>query len=218
MQMSQFEITPRNRVRRVSERANYEKAEIYRIIDEALYCHVGFEQGGQPFIIPSIHARIGDAILLHGSKASRLIKHVSAGNAVCVAITEVQGLVLARSIYHHSMNYHSVTLFGRGISIEGDQAKLDALKAFSDNIVPGRWEEVRQPNRNELDETAVVNIPIDTAAAKVRTGPPGDEEEDYGLPIWAGVIPIHSGFGDPIPDPRLSQDIDLPKHIKELSQ
>lgn len=214
--MPQYKITPRNRVQRVSERASYEEAEIHAIIDSALFCHVGFEQGGQPYVIPSIHARWGDAVLLHGSKASRLIKHIAAGNEVCVAITAVQGLVLARSIFHHTMNYRSVSLYGRGSSIDADQDKLEALKILSEQILSGRWEDARQPNRKELDATAVVRIPINSASAKVRTGPPADEEADYDLPVWAGVLPLNSGFDSPIPDPQMGQEIDLPDYIAAL--
>jgi hypothetical protein len=215
--MPQFELTSRNRVRRVSEWARYERAEIYAIIDAACICHVGFEREGQPFVIPTIHAREGDGILLHGSHASRLIKHIQGGNEVCVAITLLDGLVLARSVFHHAMNYRSVTLFGRGSSIEGDDEKLQALKILSDHLIPGRWEDARQPTQKELDATAVVRIPIDTASAKVCTGPPEDDEDDYCLSVWAGVLPLKQGFLDPVADPRLDHGIALPQYLLQMS-
>lgn len=212
--MADIEPNHRNRVKRAPERGVYEREAIYNIVDEALYCHVGFVQDGQPFVIPSIHARDGDDLLLHGATSSRLIRHIQAGHEVCVAITFMDGLVLARSIYHHSMNYRSAVLFGKGRLLEGDEETLRALEVLSDHIMPGRWEDSRKPNYKELKATAVVSISIESASAKVRTGPPNDEDEDYDLPIWAGVLPIQQRFLDPENDPQLTQDIALPEYVR----
>jgi nitroimidazol reductase NimA-like FMN-containing flavoprotein (pyridoxamine 5'-phosphate oxidase superfamily) len=212
--MADIEVDQRNRVKRAPERAVYQRDAIYEIVDEALYCHVGFVQNGQPFVIPSIHARDGDNLLLHGATSSRLIRHIQAGHEVCIAITLMDGLVLARSIYSHSMNYRSAVLYGKGRLVEGDKQTLLALEILSDQIMPGRWDDSRKPNYKELKATAVVSISIESASAKVRTGPPNDEDEDYELPFWAGVLPIQQLFLDPESDPRLLQDIALPEYIR----
>jgi nitroimidazol reductase NimA-like FMN-containing flavoprotein (pyridoxamine 5'-phosphate oxidase superfamily) len=211
--MADLEINQRNRVKRAPDRGIYEREAIYEIVDEALYCHVGFVQDGQPFVIPSIHARDGDNLLLHGATSSRLIRHVQEGNEVCVAITFMDGLVLARSIYSHSMNYRSAVVFGSGWLVEGDEATLRALEVLSDHVMPGRWQDSRKPNDKELKATAVVAISIESASAKVRTGPPNDEDEDYDLPVWAGVLPLQQRFLDPERDPRSTRDIVLPEYI-----
>jgi len=205
----------RDRVQRGPHRAVYERDTIYKIMDEALYCHVGFVQDGQPYVIPSIHARDGDDLLLHGATTSRLIRHIQEGHDVCVTITILDGLVLARSIYSHSMNYRSAVLFGKGRLIDDPDEAYEALEVLSDHVMPGRWNDSREPNPNEMKATAVVSISIDSASAKVRTGPPNDEDEDYELPIWAGVLPIQQQYLDPQPDPKLSTEIPLPDYIKE---
>jgi nitroimidazol reductase NimA-like FMN-containing flavoprotein (pyridoxamine 5'-phosphate oxidase superfamily) len=184
-------------------------------LDEALYCHVGFVQDGQPYVIPSIHARAGDDLLLHGATSSRLIRHIQEGHDVCVTITILDGLVLARSIYSHSMNYRSAVLFGKGRLIDDPEEAFRALEVISDHVMPGRWNDSREPNPNEMKATAVVSISIDHASAKVRTGPPNDEDEDYELPIWAGVLPVQQQYLDPQPDPQLSPEIPLPDYIKK---
>jgi nitroimidazol reductase NimA-like FMN-containing flavoprotein (pyridoxamine 5'-phosphate oxidase superfamily) len=211
--MADIKVNHRNRVKRAPERGVYERDAIYEIVDEALFCHVGFVQDGQPYVIPSIHARDGDDLLLHGATTSRLIRHIQAGHEVCVAITFMDGLVLARSIYSHSMNYRSAMLFGKGRLIEGDEETLHALELLSEHIMPGRWEDARKPNNKELKATAVVSISIESASAKVRTGPPDDEDEDYELRIWAGVLPIKQCFLNPESDPQSKQDITLPEYI-----
>jgi nitroimidazol reductase NimA-like FMN-containing flavoprotein (pyridoxamine 5'-phosphate oxidase superfamily) len=211
--MASIEIDQRNRVKRAPERGVYDREAIYEIVDEALYCHVGFVQDGQPFVIPSTHARDGDDLLLHGATSSRLIRHIQAGHEVCIAITFMDGLVLARSIYSHSMNYRSAVLFGKGGIVEGDEETLRGLELLSEHIMPGRWDDSRKPNEKELKATAVVSISIESASAKVRTGPPNDEDEDYELPFWAGVLPIQQRFLDPESDPRLDQNIALPEYI-----
>jgi nitroimidazol reductase NimA-like FMN-containing flavoprotein (pyridoxamine 5'-phosphate oxidase superfamily) len=209
-----FEVSDRIKIRREPELASYEKSAIYEIIDAALLCHVGFVQNGQPFVIPTIHARYQDSILLHGSRASRLMRHIEAGQPVCVAITMLDGLVLARSVFNHSMNYRSVVLFGRGKSLSDDSEKLHGLNVISDHLMPGRWADARLPTQKELDQTSVVSITIEEASAKISTGPPEDEAEDYELPFWAGVLPIEQRILDPVDDPKLRSGIPIPEYIR----
>lgn len=209
----QFEQTPRNRVRRIPQRGRYDQATIYAIIDEALICHVAFAVDGQPFVIPTIHARMGDELILHGAKASRLLKHIQAGHPVCVAITLLDGLVMARSVFHSSMNYRSVVLFGHGRTLESSDEKLAALAALTEHLARGRWQDARQPTPQELEATTVVAIAIDSASAKVRMGPPSDEAEDYALPVWAGVLPLQLTALPPVADPQLAPDIEAPEYL-----
>ncbi len=216
--MSVFKRTGRNRVKRLPQRAQYDKSVIYRIIDEALICHVGFVENNQPFVIPTIHGRVDDNIVLHGSRVSRLLKHIESGNEVCIAITILDGLVLARSVFHHSMNYRSVVLFGKGRAIEDKKEKLAALESITDHIVAGRWRDARQPNRKELNATTVVMVPIEDASAKVRTGPPNDDLEDYELPIWAGILPIRQQAGAPINDPQVREDMAIPGYVTDYTR
>lgn len=212
--MSQFEQTSLNKVKRHPERAVYEKDVIYQIVDEAIICHVGFIQDNKPFVIPTLHARRGNEILLHGATTSRLIKHIVAGNEVCVTMTLLDGLVLARSVFSHSANYRSAVLFGRGRLIEAKEEKLQALMAFTESMIPGRWEDVRQPNEKELKATSIVSIPIDLGSAKIRQGPPGDEEADLELPVWAGVVPVKQQLGEPIDAPELKDGITVPEYLR----
>jgi nitroimidazol reductase NimA-like FMN-containing flavoprotein (pyridoxamine 5'-phosphate oxidase superfamily) len=216
--MTHFTKTEKNRIKRLPKRGQYDRETIYRILDEALICHVGFVENGQPYVIPINFARLEDTILLHGAKASRLLKHIAAGHPICVEATIVDGLVLARSVFHHSVNYRSVVLFGSGYAIEDQQEKLAALKAITDHLIPGRWQETRPPNRKELNATSVVAIRIEAASAKVRVGPPVDDEEDYALPVWAGVLPLHETASAPIRDERLLEDIPLPEYIAGYSR
>lgn len=211
--MSEFPIVERNRVRRVPKRGQYDKETIYRILDEGLVCHVGLVEDGRPVVIPMNYARHDDAVILHGAPASRLMKYVQAGHSVCVTVTLLDGLVLARSVYHHSMNYRSVVVFGRGRLIEAEQEKLAALEVLTEHILPGRWQAARRPNRQEFDATAVVSIAIESASAKVRTGPPVDDEDDYQLPVWAGVLPIQQQALAPVNDSRLREDIPVPPAV-----
>src|SRR5215217_7425849 len=178
--MTKFTKTTKTRINRLPKRGHYDRETVYQILDEALICHVGFVDHGQPYVIPINFARIDDTIILHGAKASRLLKHVEAGNPVSVEVTIVDGLVLARSVFHHSLNYRSVVLFGCGRPVVDEQEKLAALEAVTEHLIPGRWQEARLPSRKELNATRVVSIPIDQASAKVRMGPPLDEQEDYG--------------------------------------
>ena len=168
--MSKFEINDRNRIRRLPNRGKYDKETIQAIVDDALICHVGFVVDDQPFVIPTLLARQGDTILLHGAASSRLMRHLAAGNSVCISVTHIDGLVLARSVFNHSINYRSALIFGRGVLIEDDPEKIAALSAFTEKLLPGRWEDARGPNRKELKATSIVAINIESASAKIRTG------------------------------------------------
>jgi hypothetical protein len=214
--MPTFELTPRNKVKRLAERGKYDKATIYPIVDEAFICHVGFVQDGQPFVIPTIHARHEDTIFFHGAKASRLLKHIEAGHPLCVTVTLLDGLVMARSVFHHSMNYRAAVLYGRGQVIEEPAEKLAALRTVSEAIMPGRWDDARQPTRKELKATTVVAMPIESASAKTRSGPPGDDDEDYALPVWAGVVPIRQLIELPVADPLLNEGITVPDYMADF--
>lgn len=216
--MTDFAKTEKNNIRRLPKRGYYDRETIYRILDEALICHVGFVSAGQPYVIPINFARVGDSIVLHGAKASRLLKHIEAGNPVCVEVTIVDGLVLARSVFHHSLNYRSVVLFGTGHLILDEQEKLAALEAVTEHLIPGRWKEARLPNQKELNATSVVSIRIDEASAKVRVGPPVDEEEDYALPVWAGVLPLQEITLLPLQDELQSEDVSLPGYVARYSR
>jgi len=211
--MTTFATTRNNRVNRKHNRGLYDRETIYRILDEALICHVGFVENEQPYVIPMNFARVGDSIVLHGAKPSRLLNHIAAGHPACVEVTLVDGLVLARSLFNHSINYRSVVLFGSGRTVEKDREKLAALEAIAEHIIPGRWREARLPNRKEMDATTVVSIAIDQASAKVRTGPPADDDADIALPIWAGVLPLQEIFLTPIPDEFIAKDIAVPGYL-----
>lgn len=212
--MPNFPVTARNRVRRMPKRGHYDRTTVHAIIDEALVCHVAFAVDGEPTVIPTLHARRGEELLLHGARTSRLLRHVAEGHPVSVAITLIDGIVLARSIFHHSVNYRSVVLHGTGRLLESDGDKLSALEAVAEHIARGRWADTRPPSRKELKATSVVSIPIDLAAAKIRTGPPMDEDEDYALRFWAGVLPLSLQPGKAIPDPRLGRDIEVPAYLR----
>jgi nitroimidazol reductase NimA-like FMN-containing flavoprotein (pyridoxamine 5'-phosphate oxidase superfamily) len=201
-------------VRRAPKRGVYDRAAIDAILDEAPICHLGFVHDGQPFVLPTIHARVGDELLLHGSAASRAMRTLAAGAPVCVTVTLLDGLVLARSAFHHSMNYRSVVLLGSARRIEGDEAKTRALEAFTEKLLPGRWDEVRWPSRKELKGTNVLVLPIDECSAKVRTGPPVDDDEDYALDVWAGVVPLAVQAGPLTPDPRLTAGIEPSEPVR----
>ncbi len=196
-------LTERTRVRRRPERGSHDTETIQTILDEALICHVGFTVDDQPYVLPTIHARIGDRLYLHGAAANRMLRTLSEGGACCVTATLVDGLVLARSAFHHSMNYRSVAVLGRAEEVTEPDERLAALRAIVEHVRPGRWDECRAPTEAELRATTVVRLPLDEASAKVRTGPPIDDEEDYALPYWAGVIPLSTVEGAPEPDPRL---------------
>src|SRR5437899_8104386 len=195
--------TPRTRVVREPQRAVYDRDTINQILDEAFLCHVGFVADGQPFVIPTSFGRDGDVLYIHGSAASRMLRNLDQGVAVCVTVTLLDGMVLARSIFNHSMNYRSVVVLGTAVAVEDPTEKLAALRALSEHILPGRWDEVRQPNERELKATLVMRLPITEFSAKVRQGPPIDDEEDYSFPTWAGVVPLEMVASGPISDARL---------------
>lgn len=212
--ISDFPKTKRNEVRRLTKRGKYDRESIYKILDEDFVCHVAFNIDGQPYIIPTLYARSGDAIFIHGSSVSRMLKNLSEGIDVCVAVTLVNDLVLARSAFNHSINYRSVVVFGKGRLIEDDEEKLSALKAISDNALPERFEDSRQPTQKELNRTSVIKIEIEEASAKIREGDPVDDEKDYETNFWAGVLPIETKFGEPIADEKLDENIELPDYLK----
>jgi nitroimidazol reductase NimA-like FMN-containing flavoprotein (pyridoxamine 5'-phosphate oxidase superfamily) len=200
----------RTKVRRLPERGAYDRAAIDAILDEGLVCHLGFVHDDQPFVIPTLFARIGDEVFVHGSAASRTLRSLRGGIAACLTVTIVDGIVLARSIFHHSINYRSVVVLGRAVEVEDRDEKLRALEAFSARILPGRWAEVRPPTAQELKATSILRLPLDEASAKMRAGPPKDEEEDYALRVWAGVIPVELVAGEAQPDPRLAPGLEPP--------
>ena len=211
--MADLEPTPRTTLRRLPARGHFDRATVNAILDEALVCHVGFVSDGQPFVIPTIHARAGDQVFVHGSAASRMLKTLQGGVPVCLTATLVDGLVLARSAFHHSMNYRSVVVLGDATPVTDDREKWDALHAIVEHVAPGRWSEVREPSAKELAGTLVLRLPIEEASAKVRTGPPLDDEEDYALECWAGVLPLRLTPGTPVPDPRMPAGRVLPPSV-----
>jgi nitroimidazol reductase NimA-like FMN-containing flavoprotein (pyridoxamine 5'-phosphate oxidase superfamily) len=213
--MAKIPQTPRTTLKRLPQRGSYDRDVIDQILDEGFICHVGFAVDGRPFVIPTGFARVGDRLLIHGSQASRMLRTLGQGIDVCVTVTLLDGLVLARSAFHHSMNYRSVVVFGNARVVEDPDEKLEALRALSEHMIPGRWDDVRQPNERELQSTTVLSVPLTEASAKVRTGPPADDEEDYELPVWAGVIPLCLGAGKPIDDPRLPEKSGPPKYAVE---
>jgi nitroimidazol reductase NimA-like FMN-containing flavoprotein (pyridoxamine 5'-phosphate oxidase superfamily) len=216
--MSNFTPTSRSAVKRLPKRAAYDRDTVYQILDEGFVCHVGFAVDGQPFVIPTGYARSGDNLYIHGSQASRMLRAISGGVEVCVTVTLLDGLVLARSAFHHSMNYRSVVVFGRASLVEDPDEKMEALRAFTDHVVPGRWDEVRPPDENEMKATSVLRLPLAEASAKVRTGPPIDDEADYDLPVWAGIIPLRQIADDPIGDKRLNPGVRLPERLRNYNR
>lgn len=205
-----FNPTDRTRVVREPQRGVYDREVIYKILDEGLVCHVGFVADGQPFVIPTLYARVGDAIYFHGSAASRMLRGVAEGAQVCVTVTLTDGIVVARSVFNHSMNYRSVVALGQASLVEQPEEKLAALRAFTEKILPGRWNDARQPNERELKATSILRLPLAEISAKIRTGPPEDDAEDYELPIWAGVIPLGTVASAPIRDERCDLGIPVP--------
>ena len=201
--MSAFTPTSKTQVRRLPKRGVYDKEQIYSILDEGFLCHVGFVVDGQPYVIPTGYARSGDTVYLHGSAASRMLRTLDDGLDVCVTVTLLDGFVLARSAFHHSMNYRSVVVLGKAKPVEDESEKMRALHLFTNHIVPGRWEEVRTPTAQELKATSVLSIELDEVSAKVRMGGPIDDEEDYALSVWAGVVPVRLQVGAPVADDRL---------------
>jgi uncharacterized protein len=209
-----FLQTERTKLKRLPKRGHFDRETVYGILDEGFICHVGFAPQGQPFVIPTGYARVDDKLYIHGSQASRMLRTLSGGLDACVTVTIIDGLVLARSAFHHSMNYRSVVIFGRAEIVEDREEKISALVALSEHFVRGRWADVREPNEEELLKTTVLELPLVEASAKVRTGPPLDDEEDYALPIWAGVVPLKLVAGEPINDPRLPEGIEIPEYAR----
>ena len=200
-------VTARTRLRRLPERGVFDRAAVYRILDDAFVCHLAFAVEGQPFAIPTGYARLGDALYVHGSAASRMVRHLTAGLEVCCTVTLIDGLVLARSAFHHSVNYRSVVVLGTARLVEDREEKLAALRGFTEHVVPGRWAELRPITDQELKGTAVLALSIEEASAKVRTGPPKDDEDDLSWPVWAGVVPLVTTVSHPVPDQHVMPGI-----------
>lgn len=210
--------TTRTRVVREPHRGVYDRETIYRILDEAFLCHVGFAVDGQPFVIPTSYGRKDGTLYIHGSAASRMLRQMKEGVRVCVTVTLLDGLVLARSVFNHSMNYRSVVILGQAELVEDPEEKLAALRVLSEHIVPGRWDDARRPNERELKQTSVLRLAIEEFSAKVRTGPAIDDEEDYAFPTWAGVVPLEMTAGSPIDDDRLQPGLAIPDYVKHYSR
>ena len=213
-----FTQTERTKLKRLPKRGHFDRETVYGILDEGFICHVGFAPEGQPFVIPTGYARDGDTLYIHGSAASRMLRKLSGGIDACVTVTIIDGLVLARSAFHHSMNYRSVVIFGRARLVEDPEEKMAALLALSEHIIRGRWAEVREPTEQEMKATTVLSLPLVEASAKIRTGPPLDDEEDYEMNVWAGVIPLRLVAGEPINDPRLIDGVEVPGYARDYKR
>ncbi len=214
--MSQFTPTERTQVKRLPKRGNYDRETVYSILDTAFVCHVGFSVDGQPFVIPTNYGRSGDTLYLHGSAASRMLKTLSGGVPVCVTVTHVDGLVLARSAFHHSVNYRSVVILGKAQLVEDPAEKMEALRIFTEHVMKGRWNDVRIPTEQELKATIVLSLALEEVSAKVRTGGPIDDEADYALPVWAGVLPLETVAKRPLPDAQRKNDPPIPEYLKQF--
>jgi nitroimidazol reductase NimA-like FMN-containing flavoprotein (pyridoxamine 5'-phosphate oxidase superfamily) len=206
-------LTDRAKLRRLPTRGSHELETIHQILDAAFLAHVGFCVNGQPFVIPTNFGREEDTLYIHGSAASRMLRELSTGVPACVTVTHVDGLVLARSAFHHSMNYRSVVAFGTARKIEDNDKKLHALRVISEHLIRGRWDDVREPNEKEMKQTSVLEFTIEEASAKIRTGGPIDDEEDYALPVWAGVLPMQLKASAAVPDERLPQEATVPDYV-----
>ena len=208
-----MKATGRTQLRRLPDRGSHDPETVHAILDAAFLAHVGFSVNGQPFVIPTLYGREGDTLYLHGSAASRMLRELETGVVACVNVTLVDGFVLARSAFHHSMNYRSVVAFGKARKIDDPGRKTRALRVISEHLIAGRWNDVRAPSERELKATAVLEFSIEEASAKIRTGPPGDEEADYALPVWAGVLPLRVEPKAPVPDPRLADGVRVPEYV-----
>jgi uncharacterized protein len=218
MTTANFVPTPHTTLKRLPQRGFYEREAVYAILDEAFICHVGFVVDGQPFVIPTSYARVGDQLFIHGSAASRMLRTLSGTVPVCVTVTLVDGLVLARSAFHHSINYRSVVIFGQAALVEDLEQKRSVLEAFTEHVIPGRWREVREPNEQELKGTSVLALPLTEASAKIRMGGPKDDEEDYALPIWAGVLPLVTMTGVPQADEQTPAATPVPAYVLQYAR
>ncbi len=214
--MSRFAPTLRTRVKRLGQRARYDRATVYRILDAGLVCHVGYVIDDQPYVTATSYWRDGDRVYWHGSSASRMLRRVRTGVPVCLNVSLIDGLVLARSGFHHSINYRTVMMFGEATPVTDGAAKLRALEVFTERLCPGRWAELRPATGQELKATTVLTMDIDEAVAKERSGPPSDDEEDYDLDVWAGEMPLRLVAGDPVADPRLKPEIPLPAYLNDF--
>lgn len=214
----QLHQSERTRVKRIPKRGHYDRETIDAILDEGFICHVGFVADGRPYVIPTGYARIDDELYIHGSAASRMLQELSQGVEVCVTVTLLDGLVLARSAFHHSMNYRSVVVLGKAELVTDADEKYKALEVLTEHFVPGRWKGVRWPTELELKATSVLKLPITEASAKIRTGDPVDDDEDYAMNVWAGVIPLKLTAGEPIPDATLTDGIAIPDHVSRYSR
>jgi hypothetical protein len=203
---------------REAERGVYDRETVYRILDEGFLCHAGFVVDGQPFVIPTSYGRKDASLYIHGSAASRMLRQMKDGVPVCITVTLLEGLVLARSIFNHSMNYRSVVILGKATLVDDPQEKLAALRILSEHILPGRWDDSRQPNERELKATSVLRVAIEEFSAKVRQGPPIDDEEDYSFPTWAGVVPLEMVAGAPIDDARLLPGTKIPQYARHYTR
>ena len=213
-----FTPTERTRVVREPQRGVYDREAIYKILDAGMVCHVGFSIGSQTYVIPTLYARVGDAIYFHGSAASRMLRATSQGTHLCVTVTLMDGIVLARSVFNHSMNYRSVVALGTATLVDEPQEKLAALHAFTEKLLPGRWQDVRSPNEKELKATSILRLPLIEVSGKVRSGPPMDDDPDYALPVWAGVIPLQTVGGAPVRDERCDPDIPVPAYAAQYER
>jgi len=216
--MSQYQPTERTQVKRLPKRANYDRETVFQILDASFVCHVGFSVEGQPYVIPTNYGRSGETIYLHGSAASRMLRTLSEGVPVCVTVTHLDGIVLARSAFHHSVNYRSVVVLGKARLVEDAEEKMEALRIFTEHVMKGRWEEIRWPNEQELKATTVLAVPIEEVSAKVRTGGPLDDEEDYALTVWAGVLPLGVVPKEPIPDPKRRNEAEVPGYVRKYGR
>ena len=216
--MSNYNKTDRTTLKRLPARGHYDRELVHKILDEGFICHVGFIVDGAPVVIPTGYGRVGDKLYIHGSQASRMLRTLKTGVPACVTVTLVDGLVLARSAFHHSINYRSVVIFGTANLVEDSEEKSKALLAFSEHVIRGRWNDVREPTEQELKATTVLRIELEEVSAKVRTGPPIDDEEDYSLPVWAGVLPLQVIAGEPVADPRLPDEINVPEYVVDYKR
>lgn len=210
--MKSIPQTKRTTLKRLPKRGKFDRESVYEILDEGFICHVGFAVDGHPVVIPTGYARVDDNLFIHGSQASRMLRELQTGVELCLTVTLLDGLVLARSAFHHSMNYRSVVVFGKATLVDDETEKLKALRALSEHMIPGRWDDVRQPTEMEIKMTTVLTLPLEEASAKVRVGPPIDDDEDYDLNIWAGVVPLQLIAKEPIADPRLPKRIQAPTY------
>ncbi len=216
--MTQFTPTAKTTLKRLPQRGEFDRETVYKILDEALVCHVGFVVDGQPFVIPTSYGRVGDTLYVHGSAASRMMRTLGGKTPVCITVTLIDGLVLARSAFHHSVNYRSVVVFGQAELVEDEPGKMAALAAITEHIVPGRWAEVRSPNAQELKATTVLAIPLEEVSAKVRTGDPKDDDEDMTIPVWAGQLPLSLISGSPVNDSLLTAGIEVPEYVRNYKR